>query len=85
MEFFEQGDAERKLGLPYSANLMDRSNINQIPKMQDDFFNVIVLPAFELLQKCLPETEALLKNIRLNHTKWKELLETKTAYQIEAH
>jgi hypothetical protein len=83
LEFFEQGDAERKLGLPYSANLMDRSNVNQIPKMQDDFFNVIVLPAFELMFQCLPETKNILSAVQANHAIWKDLMDKKIPYQIE--
>jgi hypothetical protein len=33
-EFFAQGDEEKKLGIPFSSDLMNRENEYQIPKMQ---------------------------------------------------
>ena len=81
-EFFYQGDEERKLGLPLSANLMDRGNEHEIPTMQIGFFSGIVIPAFELMAGVLPETVVLYESVKNNHAKWKELMDSKCKYQM---
>ncbi len=83
-EFFYQGDEERKLGLPLSANLMDRANEPEIPSMQIGFFSAIVIPAFELMAAVLPETSALFNNVIENREHWKELMDSKCKYQPSA-
>ncbi len=40
-EFFLQGDEEMRMGLPFSAELMDRKKLPEIPRMQVDFYNFI--------------------------------------------
>lgn len=81
-EFFFQGDEELKLGLPISANLMDRKNMPEIPSMQVGFFNAIVIPAFELMAATVPETEILSESVKQNLMKWKELLDEKVHYEF---
>jgi hypothetical protein len=81
-EFFYQGDEERRLGLPISANLMDRNNMHEIPSMQVGFFTAIVTPAFELLAGTLPKTKVLLDAVKDNYVQWKNLLESKVQYRI---
>ena len=49
LEFFEQGDKERELGINISF-LMDRTTTN-IAKAQDGFINNLIKPAFSLLSQ----------------------------------
>ena len=48
VEFFQQGDKERELGIDISF-LMDRTNTN-IAKAQDGFIKNLIMPAFKLLE-----------------------------------
>lgn len=52
-EFFQQGDEEQKLGLPYTSELTNRGNAKEIPRMQIGFYNFVVIPAFESLHLLL--------------------------------
>ena len=81
-EFFFQGDEERRLGLPLSANLMDRNNVHEIPSMQVGFYTGIVTPAFELLSGIFPQTKTLLEQVQNNFNHWKELLDSGIKYEI---
>ncbi|KAJ3205425.1 Dual 3',5'-cyclic-AMP and -GMP phosphodiesterase 11A [Dinochytrium kinnereticum] len=73
-EFFEQGDKERKLGLPYSSDVMNRENEGQIPKMQVDFYDHIVTPAFEAFNVVVVNAaDFIVERIKANHDNWKRL------------
>ena len=52
-EFFQQGDQERSLGIPYTSELTDRSKQSEIPRMQVGFYNFVVIPAFDTLYSIL--------------------------------
>ncbi|KAJ3407170.1 hypothetical protein HDV05_005559 [Chytridiales sp. JEL 0842] len=80
-EFFEQGDKERELGLAYSADLMDRENEKDIPRMQAGFFTHIVTPAFEGLE-CLMGNcvKFMTDGVRANEVKWKKLADLGVKY-----
>lgn len=80
-----QGDQEKKLGLSYSQELMDRSKMSEIPRMQVDFYNFIVMPAFQILydflgDAVLPWRQAIQSNLE----KWKELKESGIPYHFES-
>jgi cAMP and cAMP-inhibited cGMP 3',5'-cyclic phosphodiesterase 10 len=81
-EFFYQGDEEKKLGVPISANVMNRDNEGEIPAMQTGFYTAIVMPAFNLLSAVLPETSTLSDRATENYQKWKELQDAKIEYKI---
>lgn len=82
-EFFAQGDEERKLGLPYSSEIMDRSNMSQIPRMQVDFLKHIVMPAFSILYDFLGESiSPWIKSLTENSSKWQELQNSGTPYSV---
>ncbi|KAI9188461.1 uncharacterized protein BJ171DRAFT_420001 [Polychytrium aggregatum] len=81
-EFFEQGDKERALGLPFSSPLMDRSNTSKIPKMQFEFYGAIVAPAFALLAKLVPEVQPLYDSVLANQSRWKVLMDSNVPYEI---
>jgi cAMP and cAMP-inhibited cGMP 3',5'-cyclic phosphodiesterase 10 len=54
-EFFQQGDQEKSLNIPYTSELTDRSKQSEIPRMQVGFYNFVVIPAFESLYSILGE------------------------------
>ncbi|KAI8848806.1 hypothetical protein BC829DRAFT_209885 [Chytridium lagenaria] len=83
-EFFEQGDEEKKLGLPYSSDVMNRENEAQIPKLQVEFYDVIVTPAFETLNVVLANrAEFIVERVKDNHANWKLLRDTTGEYKIK--
>lgn len=84
-EFFLQGDEEKKLGLNYSSELMDRSNISEIPRMQIDFYHFCVLPAYEILYLFLGEpVKPWLDAIKYNITCWKAIKDSGEPYYFES-
>lgn len=54
-EFFQQGDKEQKLGIPFTSELTDRSKAGEIPRMQVGFYDFVVIPAFQTLHSILGE------------------------------
>ncbi|KAJ3339059.1 Dual 3',5'-cyclic-AMP and -GMP phosphodiesterase 11A [Gonapodya sp. JEL0774] len=81
-EFFMQGDQERKMGLPISANVVDRNNEKEIPKMQKGFFEFIVEPAYVMLSQCITEAKVLLDAVRENKRRWTEWNDRGIVYKI---
>lgn len=73
-EFFNQGDLEKKEGLPVSF-LCDRSTTN-IPKSQVGFINSIVWPLFKILTFIVPEVRAYETNLETNCDIWKKQIDT---------
>eukprot|EP00930_Biecheleria_cincta_P020766 TRINITY_DN15543_c0_g1_i1.p1 TRINITY_DN15543_c0_g1~~TRINITY_DN15543_c0_g1_i1.p1 ORF type:complete len:754 (-),score=171.13 TRINITY_DN15543_c0_g1_i1:52-2313(-) len=49
-EFFQQGDEEKALNLPFSP-LCDRSTVDALGKSQQGFLNFVVLPLYEALER----------------------------------
>lgn len=70
-EFWQQGDRERKLGLPLSF-LADRYSVN-VAKSQTGFIDVVVMPLFETVKRALPEVETNCKYLIENRGKWAEM------------
>jgi len=70
-EFFNQGDLEKKQGLPISM-LCDRETTN-IAKSQQGFIAGIISPTFTLLVRFLPPLHSLITNIEKNTEKWERL------------
>lgn len=82
-EFFAQGDEERKLGLAYSSEIMDRSKMNQVPRMQVEFLKLIVMPAFEILYDFLGESiSPWIKSLSQNLGKWMDLENSEIPYNV---
>ncbi|KAI9333274.1 hypothetical protein BDR26DRAFT_806005 [Obelidium mucronatum] len=85
-EFFAQGDEEKKLGLPISADIMNRENEHQIPKMQVDFYKFIVFPAFQIFNGIIGEkSNHLMEEVKNNAKHWAELAENGVKYQVREH
>ncbi|KAJ3030805.1 UNVERIFIED_CONTAM: hypothetical protein HDU68_007722 [Siphonaria sp. JEL0065] len=85
-EFFAQGDEEKKLGLPFSADIMNRENEFQIPKMQVDFYKFIVFPAFQIFHGIIgPKGNHLMDEVNNNSKHWAELAQNSVKYKIKAH
>nr|KAJ3423197.1 High affinity cAMP-specific 3',5'-cyclic phosphodiesterase 7A [Polyrhizophydium stewartii] len=70
-EFFKQGDAERKRGLPISM-FMDRQT-TVISKCQVGFIDYIVLPLYEVWDQYMNDDSKFpaLENLRANRDYWK--------------
>ncbi|KAJ3036722.1 hypothetical protein HDV00_002435 [Rhizophlyctis rosea] len=73
-EFFEQGDREKKMGLPVSK-FMDRNDTN-IPKCQIGFMDVLVVPLFDAWSGCIQTdfTRLCMDNIASNRKYWEQAL-----------
>lgn len=85
-EFFEQGDTERRLGLPLSA-FMDRKS-TQLWKSQLGFIDFLVYPLFESFLRHWeerPETERLIMcQIQTNRSQWQMLSDQNNIADKEA-
>jgi cAMP-specific phosphodiesterase 4 len=71
IEFFKQGDLERKNNLPISI-LCDRTTTN-IEKAQLGFISYIVLPFWETLYNVIPNIETYVNNIKSNLKRFEEI------------
>ncbi|DBA98108.1 hypothetical protein WJX77_006732 [Trebouxia sp. C0004] len=73
-EFFNQGDSERKRGMPVSA-LCDREKV-EVPKSQLAFLTYVVKPTFEALKGLAPVTAGYaLDNIDTAVRHWEQQVE----------
>ncbi|CDH93187.1 Phosphodiesterase [Caenorhabditis elegans] len=88
-EFYEQGDDERRRGLPITP-YMDRGDA-QVAKLQDSFIAHVVSPLATAMNECgllpiLPglDTSELIINMEHNHRKWKEQIELENGGSYEA-
>lgn len=82
-EFFTQGDQEKELGLKFSAELVDRAKMPEIPRMQIGFYKFVVSPAYDLLQGVFGDKVATqCESVRENQKKWQELADSKISYQF---
>lgn len=71
-EFFNQGDEERKLGLPISL-LCDRNTTN-IPKSQIGFINFAVKPSYDAIMQFIPEIQPYMDNIKSNLKRFENMV-----------
>jgi hypothetical protein len=72
-EFWQQGDIERKMGLPISF-LCDRTTAD-IPKGQIGFIKGIILPTFDVMFELFPSLNYLREVIMNNLDEWAKRLE----------
>mmetsp|Transcript_4363 Transcript_4363/g.6771 ORF Transcript_4363/g.6771 Transcript_4363/m.6771 type:complete len:248 (-) Transcript_4363:30-773(-) len=81
-EFFQQGDEERKLGLPISP-LCDRETTCKAAS-QKGFIDYIIRPSFEVLEKYVPEIgNVVMPVINENSSFWDKELEKKKLIEVE--
>ncbi|KAJ1344764.1 hypothetical protein BSLG_000282 [Batrachochytrium salamandrivorans] len=81
-EFFLQGDEELRLGLRLSGELMDRNKTAEIPRMQVDFYNFVVIPAFDCLYGLLGDSVQIMREgVIDNRAKWKDLKDSGIPYK----
>lgn len=71
VEFFRQGEEERRLGLPVSPN-MDRSEANP-STINVGFIDFIVQPYFEALALLFPKSKELVVQCTKNREEWLKL------------
>ena len=72
-EFFNQGDLEKKMGLPISFNC-DRNTVN-LAQSQLGFMDAIVSPLFNVLNEYFPQLSFTLDNLKKNHDYYKNIKE----------
>ena len=83
-EFFRQGDAEKRLGLPISFNC-DRNTVT-LPQSQLGFIDAIVYPLFSVVNEFFPGLNFTLQNLKINGEYYKgikEKKEKKEKYEIK--
>ena len=81
-EFFNQGDLERKRGLPVSFNC-DRNTVS-LPKSQLGFINFIVEPHFKMFTEYFPQLEFTTQNITINKEYFTRVVEGEKKKNEEA-
>lgn len=59
-ELYRQGDLEKEYGFCPLPRL-DREKAHTIPEIQIEYFNILVLPCFNVLKKIFPNTVTLYK------------------------
>lgn len=72
-EFFNQGDMEKKEGLPVTV-MCDRETTS-VCKAQIGFISFVVKPTFELIKNLSPLIQPYCDNIRLNQTLYEKIHE----------
>lgn len=77
MEFHNQGDTEKKLGLQVSF-LCDRTTSN-LPASQVGFINGIVLPTFQIVVSLLPSMLIYVDLIEKSKVEWEKIRDAKTS------
>merc|ERR1711953_1523930 len=75
-EFFMQGDAEKRLGVPVQA-LNDREKVNR-PFSQIGFIEFLVSPLFFAVMPVLPPTQPLVEQMIRNANTWHQHWEAET-------
>jgi hypothetical protein len=76
MEFFNQGDLEKKQNLPVSF-LCDR-DVSDVPRSQIGFIKGIVLPLFNIIVEIIPDLQFYVTKLTTNLEIWKNKLEEST-------
>ena len=80
-EFWNQGDEEKKLGLPISF-LCDREKVN-VPNAQQGFITGIILPLMDAVKEVMPGMGYLAEQGRQNREEWKEIAEKEAQKEEE--
>jgi hypothetical protein len=77
VEFFNQGDEERKASLAISP-LCDRTTVD-VSKSQIGFINFVVLPTFEILLNIIPEVSCYYDRVKENFATYENRIKEKEA------
>ena len=81
-EFYQQGDAERALGLPISP-FYDRNN-KQMAKCQIGFIKFIVRPLYSTFTELATSLRVeILENLNANQTEWERRMELGIEAEVE--
>lgn len=81
-EFFRQGDAEKKMGIPVSP-LCDRNSVSR-PESQSGFIEFIIKPTFEVLVGVLPQIGAkIIPVLDTNLAFWNSQIPQKVVDDLE--
>lgn len=72
LEFWNQGDEERRLGLPVSPLCDREAGRDVIPKGQLGFINFVIRPLYSLIVELVPQADEALENLAQNSAFWEE-------------
>lgn len=79
IEFFQQGDMERKVLKVEPVDMMNREKIDNLPSMQVDFINTICSPIYRAFsQFSESRLHPMVDGVEANHVEWSSLAESKT-------
>jgi hypothetical protein len=82
-EWRQQGDMERKLGMPISP-YMDRDNPNVVLSSQTGFIDFIIVPMFEAVNQGFLNIPVLMQELDKNKSHWQRIKEQKERESREA-
>ncbi|XP_070395651.1 dual 3',5'-cyclic-AMP and -GMP phosphodiesterase 11 isoform X2 [Dermacentor albipictus] len=79
MEFFQQGDMEKKVLNLQPIDMMNREKKDQLPAMQLGFIDSICLPLYRSFSALNDRLYPLLEGVELNRMEWKRLADAHAA------
>ena len=78
VEFFQQGDLERRDLKVEPIDMMNREKIENLPSMQVDFINAICSPIYQAFSQFSEgKLQPMVEGVDLNHGEWSQLAESK--------
>ncbi|KAI9029298.1 hypothetical protein DFJ74DRAFT_641518 [Hyaloraphidium curvatum] len=81
-EFFLEGAGIKKVVGTIDNWNMDADKEGQIPAMQVEFLDSVVLPIYELQEKVLPKASDLVGRVRANRDEWRRMVESGAEFRI---
>ena len=81
IEFFQQGDMERKVLNVEPVDMMNRDKIDNLPSMQVDFINTICSPIYTAFSRFSENAKLhpMVEGVEANHVEWSALADSKTS------
>jgi hypothetical protein len=81
LEFWEQGDTERRLGLDISP-LCDRSaGMASLPQGQIGFISFVVLPFFTAIARLIPDCQEAVDGLKASKAFWQDMQERGASFE----
>ena len=84
VEFFQQGDLERRELKVEPIDMMNREKIENLPSMQVDFINAICTPIYKSFNQFSEGAlQPMVEGVNLNHIQWSKLADSKASVWSE--
>jgi len=81
LEFWNQGDEERRLGLPVSPLCDREAGRAAVPKGQLGFINFVIRPFYSLIVELMPQAQEATDNLALTLAFWEERDREKATFE----